>query len=108
MSENDPIMETTDFPKDLNELLDQKYGPPGSPERIDFQASSRAFKVGQIIRQKRIESNMTQQQLADRIGTQKSYISKIERGSDMNLSTLFKIFDHGLKNPVRMVFGPVL
>ena len=107
-SENRPSMDTSGFPKDINELLTQKYGPEGTLERADFQASSKAFKVGQIIRQKRLESNMTQQALADRIGTHKSYISKIENGADMNVSTMLKIFDFGLQSPVKLVFGEVL
>ncbi|MEO1213523.1 MAG: helix-turn-helix transcriptional regulator [Bacteroidota bacterium] len=101
-------METPNFPKNLDELIGNKYGSIEELEHIDFQAISKAHKVGRIIRMKRLEAKLTQQQLAERIGTQKSYISRIENGADMNLSTLFKIFDHGLNVPLNLVFGQVL
>lgn len=92
----------------FSELLDNKYGLPGSPERVGFDARSRAFRVGQLIRLHRERKNMTQEQLATRIGTHKSYISKVEKGSDITLTTLFKIFDHGLEQPIKLLVGEIL
>ncbi|MEZ4829612.1 MAG: helix-turn-helix transcriptional regulator [Bacteroidia bacterium] len=92
----------------FSELLDREEGAPGSPERIDFQARARAFRIGKQIKQLRERQNLTQAQLAERIGTQKSYISKIEHGADMQLTTLIKIFEHGLQLPFHIVTGDIL
>ncbi|GAB4418351.1 MAG: hypothetical protein OHK0039_29700 [Bacteroidia bacterium] len=101
---------TPQQPRALNfeEIKAQKYGPEDSAEHIDFQARARIFRVGQRISQLRKELDMTQQELADRIGTQKSHISRIENGADMNLSTLFKIFDYGFQRPLQLLSGEVI
>ena len=50
-------------------------------------------KTGQFLKTLRNEKGLTQEQLAAKIGTKKSYISKIENGhTDIQLSTLFRIF----------------
>ncbi|MEL6673013.1 MAG: helix-turn-helix transcriptional regulator [Bacteroidota bacterium] len=100
-------MENTGFPTTFSELANQKYGAEGSQERTDFQAHAKVLKLGQIIRKKRLEQKLTQQELADRIGSHKSYISKIENGSDLTLSSLFKIFEQGLNTPIHFLFGEV-
>ena len=101
-------MENTASSRSFSELKAQKYGPTGSPKNIEFQANAKAFRVGQVLKQIRLRQQLTQEQLAHRIGTQKSYISKIENGSDMNLSTLFRICDHGLETPARILFGEII
>ena len=59
----------------------------------------------QIIASK-ISSNMTQKQLAEKVGTKKSYISQLENGKcDIQLSTLYKIFESGLGKKVNIMFG---
>jgi DNA-binding XRE family transcriptional regulator len=101
-------MNNSNIPGNFSELKDSKYGPEGSLQRADFQSLADAYRVGQKIRAIRLRKGMTQQQLAERIGTQKSYISKIEKGADMQLSTLFKIFDHGLESPITLITGEIL
>ena len=50
--------------------------------------------TGKFIAQKRKEKNLTQEQLAEKIGTKKTYISKLENGkADVQLTTLFRIFE---------------
>ena len=50
------------------------------------------FKIGMLLRQEREKSGMTQDELAKKIRTTKSAISRIENHSDdIKLSTLMKV-----------------
>jgi len=87
----------------LAELLDIKYGKAGTAKREKFEEKSRLFIISETLKAARKEAHLTQQQLADKIGTKKSYISRIENGrSDMQLSTLFRIFENGLGKHVNL------
>ncbi|RMG73365.1 MAG: XRE family transcriptional regulator [Bacteroidetes bacterium] len=86
----------------------EAYGPPGSLEHADFQSKAKTYRIGRTIRELRKAQNMTQAQLAERIGTQKSYISRIEKGADLQLTSLFKIFEHGLQTPVHLIAGDLI
>jgi len=90
-------MKTINDANTFDELLDIKYGKLGTPERDEFESKSKAFLVGEMIRQARKEAKLTQDDLAKRAGTKKSYISRLENGKiDIQISTLFKIFEKGL------------
>ena len=65
----------------FDEVLNSLYGEPGSPEREEFRREAYAYCVGTIVRDARKRERLTQQQLADRVGAKKSYISRIETGS---------------------------
>jgi HTH-type transcriptional regulator/antitoxin HipB len=81
----------------FDELLDKKYGKKGRAERDNWEQEYEAFKLGVIIHELRKKRNLTQQQLADKCGTTKSYISRIENdASDIRLSTLMRIIHKGL------------
>ena len=81
----------------LSELLDKKYGKGGTPERTEYELKSKAFRLGVMIKEARKEARLTQEQLAERANTKKSYISRIERdASDIRLSTLMRIIEQGL------------
>ena len=83
------IMDCTTF----DEILDAEYGPMGSSERMEFEAEAEAFCLAETLKEQRRLAGLTQQELADKIGTKKSYISKLENGhADIQLSTLFRIF----------------
>lgn len=82
---------------DFEEILTDKYGKKGTLERDKFDADSLAFRLGVMLKEARKEANMTQEELAERVGTKKSYISRIERGlSDIQLSTYYKLIEIGL------------
>lgn len=84
------IMECTT----LDELLDVEYGKPGTPEREQFDRETEAFCLAETLKEERLRAGLTQEQLAERIGTKKTYISRLENGkSDVQLSTLFRIFE---------------
>jgi len=83
--------------KTFDELLDIKYGKPGTGKRDEFEVKAKAFVVGEMIKEARKEAHMTQEDLAAKTGTKKSYISRLENGKiDIQISTLFKIFEEGL------------
>lgn len=64
----------------FDEVLDSLYGKPGSPQREEFRKEAYSYCVGTIIREARNRDKMTQQELAERVGAKKSYISRIENG----------------------------
>jgi len=82
---------------DFEDLLREKYGEKGSPERDKFDADSLAFRLGVMLKEARQKAKITQEQLAERTGTKKSYISRIEKGhSDIQISTYYKLIEIGL------------
>ena len=77
----------------LNELIDVEYGPKGTEKRNIFDAETKEFCIAQTLREERIRAGLTQQQLADLMGTKKAYISRVETGKqNLNLTTLFRLF----------------
>ncbi len=80
----------------FEEILDRKYGERGTSNREQWEQEFEAFKIGVLIEEARLKLNLTQQDLADRCGTSKSYISRIENNaSDIRLSTLMRIINKG-------------
>jgi len=81
----------------FDQLLDAEYGELGTPERTEFQRQAQMWIIAEMVKEERKKAKLSQEQLAKKIGTQKSYISRIERASsDIQLSTLFKIFEDGM------------
>ena len=72
--------------------LDLEYGKIGTPSRAKYDQEFEAFKLGVILQEMRKKQKMTQEQLAKKCGTTKTYISRIENdASDIRLSTLMRI-----------------
>lgn len=85
----------------FEEFLNKRYGKVGSKKRTEFEIKAKAFAIGEIIKEGRRLSKMTQEQLAEKTGTPKSIISRIENGhSDIQLSTLYRLFETGLGKKV--------
>ena len=77
--------------------LDKKFGEVGTPTRNKYEEEIETFKIGVLIQEARKKQNLTQEQLAERVGTTKNYISRIENNaSDIRLSTLMRIIREGL------------
>ena len=90
----------------FEDLLIDKYGKKGTAERDKFDAGSLAFRLGVMLKEARNEANLTQEQLAERTGTKKSYISRIERGlSDIQISTYHKLIEIGLGKHLNISIG---
>jgi len=82
---------------DFEDLLSDKYGEKGTPDRDKFEADSLAFRLGVMLKEARKESKITQEQLVEKTGTKKSYISRVENGqSDIQISTYCKLIETGL------------
>jgi len=83
--------------------LDQQYGKRGTPNREKFEEGFEAFKLGVMIQELRKENGLTQEQLAEKCGTTKTYISRIENNaSDIRLSTLMRIIREGFGKQLRL------
>lgn len=83
--------------KTLDQFVDEQYGKKGTSKRDKFEKGYEAFKLGFLIQQARIEKGMTQEQLAEKCGTNKGYISRIENNlKEIRISTLQKIVELGL------------
>ena len=87
----------------FNEHLDLEYGKIGVPARDKYEQEFEAFKLGVMLQDMRKKQKMTQEQLAKKCGTTKTYISRIENdASDIRLSTLMRIIQEGLGGHLRL------
>jgi len=79
---------------DISLEMDNLFGKVGTPERNAFRREAYAYCMGQIIHDARKNEKVTQNELAERIGTDKSYISKIEKGVvEPSVGTFYRIID---------------
>ncbi|UYZ63901.1 helix-turn-helix domain-containing protein [Hymenobacter weizhouensis] len=94
-----PANHLTSFQDHLN----QRYGLPGTAGREEFEEGFEAFKLGAMLQELRKERGLTQSQLAERCGTTKTYISRIENdAADIRLSTLMRIIREGLGGQLKL------
>lgn len=90
----------------FSDHLDEQYGNIGTNTREAYEESFEAFKLGVMIQELRKEQGLTQEQLAKKCGTTKTYISRIENNaSDIRLSTLMRIVREGLGGQLRLSVG---
>jgi len=83
--------------------LDREYGKIGTQSRDKYEQGFEAFKLGVILQEMRKKQKMTQEQLAKKCGTTKTYISRIENdASDIRLSTLMRIIQDGLGGHLKL------
>jgi HTH-type transcriptional regulator/antitoxin HipB len=88
---------------DLEEFIDKEYGNRGTKRRDKFEEGYEAFKLGVMLQEMRKQKNMTQEQLAEKCGTTKNYISRIENdASDIRLSTLMRIVREGFGGQLKL------
>lgn len=87
----------------LEQFKDKHYGKRGTAKRDELEAGYDNFKIGALIHEARIEKGLTQEELAEKVGTTKSYISKIENNvKEVRLSTLQKIVELGLGGQLQL------
>jgi HTH-type transcriptional regulator/antitoxin HipB len=87
----------------LDDLLDKKYGKVGTEKREQWEQEFESFRLGVMIEDARKKLNMTQEELAEKCGTNKAYISRIENNaSDIRLSTLMRIIQQGLGGHLKL------
>jgi DNA-binding XRE family transcriptional regulator len=87
----------------LDQIFDKKYGKKGQPKREQWEQQFESFRLGVLLEEARTKLGMTQEELAEKCGTNKSYISRIENNSsDIRLSTLMKIIQQGLGGHLKL------
>jgi len=91
----------------FSQHLDEQYGKTGTEARQKYEEEYESFELGVLIQEMRKERGMTQEQLALKCGTTKTYISKIENNaSDIRLSTLMRIIRQGLGGHLKLSLTP--
>jgi HTH-type transcriptional regulator / antitoxin HipB len=89
--------------KSLDQFVDEQYGKKGTTKRDKFEEGFQAFKLGAMIHDARIKKGLTQEELAEKCGTTKSYISRIENNiKEVRISTLQKIVELGFGGHLQM------
>jgi len=80
----------------FDEHLEKQYRKKGTKKREKFEANSVAFRLGEMLKEERKKAKLTQEELAEKSGTKKTYISRIEAGkSDIQISTFYRIIELG-------------
>lgn len=93
--------------KSLSDHLDEQYGKRGTPKREEFEEGFESFKIGVMLQELRKEHGMTQEQLALKCGTTKTYISRIENdSSDIRLTTIMRIIRQGFGMKLKLTVEP--
>ena len=91
--------------KSFDELIEAEHGKIGTEGRNQYEEKSQMFIISEMLKEAQKDANVTQEQLADKTGTKKSYISKLENGKgNIQLSTLIRIFEIGLNKKVGLTF----
>lgn len=79
-----------------DEVLDRHFGKIGTPRRDEFEqrvaASIHTYKLGEAIKKARIEQNLTQEELGERIGVKRAQISRLEKGYSISIPTMSRVF----------------
>lgn len=89
----------------FDELIEVEHGKIGTDNRNKYEQNAQLFIVSEMLKEARKEANLTQEQLAQKSGTKKSYISKIENAKgNIQLSTIIRIFEQGLNRKVGLTF----
>lgn len=90
--------------KSFRNHLDEEYGLVGTKSRTAYEEGFEAFKLGVLLQDLRTKEGMTQEELANKCGTTKSYISRIENNaSDIRLSTIMRFFREGFGKQIKLL-----
>lgn len=91
--------------KSFDELIEAEHGKIGTETRNQYEENSQLFIISEMLKEARKDANLTQEQLAEKTGTKKSYISRLENGrGNIQLSTLIRIFEVGLNRRIGLTF----
>ena len=89
----------------FDQLIEVDHGKIGTESRNSYEEKTQMFIISEMLKDARKEAKITQEQLAEKTGTKKSYISRIENGKgNIQLSTLIRIFELGLNKRIRLTF----
>tara|TARA_R110002012_G_scaffold142411_9_gene300479 strand:- start:4053 stop:4373 length:321 start_codon:yes stop_codon:yes gene_type:complete len=105
LTAKDEVMKDYKNIKTFDELIELEHGKIGTESRNKYEEGAQMFIVSEMLKAARKEAKLTQEQLAERSGTKKSYISKLENGKvNIQLSTLIRIFEQGLNRRIGLTF----
>jgi DNA-binding XRE family transcriptional regulator len=91
--------------RNFDDLIELEHGKIGSESRNKYEERTQMFIISEMLKEARREANLTQEELAEKAGTKKSYISKIENGKgNIQLSTLIRLFEVGLNKRIGLTF----
>ena len=80
----------------MDEVLDKALGPVGTKERDDHERrvaeAVYAYRIGEAIKKARLQQNLTQEELGERIGVQRAQISRLEKGYSISIPTMSRVF----------------
>jgi len=80
----------------FEEVKDELLGKVGTPRRDEHerkvQEAVNAYHIGEAIKAERIKNNLTQEQLGERVGVQRAQISRLEKGNNITLPTMRRVF----------------
>src|SRR5690606_31200304 len=89
----------------FDELIELEHGEIGTESRNKYEEGAQMFIISEMLKSARNEAKMTQEQLAEKSGTKKSYIAKLENAKgNIQLSTLIRIFEQGLNRKIGLTF----
>ena len=89
----------------FEQLIEVEHGKIGTKSRNSYEENAQMFIIAEMLKDARKEAKMTQEQLAEKTGTKKSYISKLENAKgNIQLSTLIRIFEQGLNRRIGLTF----
>lgn len=98
-------MKNYDNIKTFDDLIDIEHGKVVTISRNIYDENAQMFIINEMLKEARKEAQITQEQLAERTGTKKSYISRIENGKgNIQISTLIKLFEIGLNKRIGFTF----
>lgn len=105
MNKKTKKMETYKNIKDFEQLIEVEHGKIGTKSRSQYEENAQMFIISEMLKEARKEAKLTQEQLAEKTGTKKSYISKLENAKgNIQLSTLIRIFEQGLNRRIGLTF----
>lgn len=91
--------------KTFDELIELEHGQIGTDTRNKYEENAQMFIISEMLKEARKDASLTQEELALRAGTKKSYISKLENAKgNIQLSTLIRIFETGLNKKIGLTF----
>lgn len=89
----------------FDQLIEVEHGKIGTESRNKYDENAQMFIISEMLKDARKEAKITQEQLAEKTGTKKSYISRIENGKgNIQLSTLIRLFEVGLNKRIGLTF----
>ena len=94
----------------LDELTDEAIGKVGTPKRDKFEQDLKeeiqAYHIGEVIKQARIAKNLTQEELGEKMGVQRSQVSRLEKGKSISFSSLMRAFK-AMDIPLTLEMGEI-